>query len=739
MKLHAPVPINGPRPVSGVLSSAARCAPMPDPASRTDERVGRLRLQPPGRAGRASASGGITCQRHLVRRRARHRRDEFLRTYLYDGERRTAHERRAFPPQPGEWIDRSEVAALHVRGPPLRGLCRRHASPAPCWAAGVRLLGRSFKYHRPRGVCSLANHDVNAMIQWGATAQPARRRDAARDGMALTAVNTFGGLAGDRARCSTGSARSCRSASITRPSTARSRCSRFYERRMRAHGRARAGRLRHAACGTTPKRYALLRRAGDRRRAGGTVGRRSRPPKPARKVVVVDENAGAGRQPRIPAWRQDRRHGSCSTDLLGRAASLAESRRPPAAPSPPATTPTSGCRWSSASGMTKMRARTLIVATGALRAARRLRQQRPARRDARLGGAAADPPLSRSSRCERARGADGQSRRLPRGARPARRRRRSRGRGRPARRTASAADAAGQPSRAASQCWRGHACHRGDSGSGAICRRPRSCARWTRDGAADRELARLIAVRRHRHERRLGAGRGAVLPGRRAHALRRSAAAVRPGALARRASSPPAGSTASIGWRRSSPTAAAPALRAAAFLGADLRRDGAPPSCAMRTPPSHPYPIFAHPKAKNFVDLDEDVQLQGLRQRGAGRLRQRRAAEALLDRRHGPEPGQAGQHERDPHPGPDQRQTVPARWAAPRRGRSSIPVPLAHLAGRGFIRSARTPLHARHEAPRRGVHAGRRLAAARVLRRRPGKPAKRRSATRRWRSAARSA
>ena len=30
------------------------------------------------------------------------------------------------------------------------------------------MLGRSFKYHRPRGLLSLANHDVNAMVQDGA-------------------------------------------------------------------------------------------------------------------------------------------------------------------------------------------------------------------------------------------------------------------------------------------------------------------------------------------------------------------------------------------------------------------------------------------------------------------------------------------------------------------------------------------------------------------------------------------
>ena len=27
------------------------------------------------------------------------------------------------------------------------------------------MLGRSFKYHRPRGVLSMANHDVNVIVE----------------------------------------------------------------------------------------------------------------------------------------------------------------------------------------------------------------------------------------------------------------------------------------------------------------------------------------------------------------------------------------------------------------------------------------------------------------------------------------------------------------------------------------------------------------------------------------------
>lgn len=57
----------------------------------------------------------------------------------------------------------------------------------------MRVLGRSFKYHRARGVLSLANHDINVMLQAGN--EPNVRGDVTplTAGMNLTVVNTFGG------------------------------------------------------------------------------------------------------------------------------------------------------------------------------------------------------------------------------------------------------------------------------------------------------------------------------------------------------------------------------------------------------------------------------------------------------------------------------------------------------------------------------------------------------------------
>jgi sarcosine oxidase subunit alpha len=66
-------------------------------------------------------------------------------------------------------------------------------------AAGVMITARSFKYHRPRGLFSAAGHDANNIFQIGA--EPNQRGDALllTDGMEFTAVNTFGGVAKDRA------------------------------------------------------------------------------------------------------------------------------------------------------------------------------------------------------------------------------------------------------------------------------------------------------------------------------------------------------------------------------------------------------------------------------------------------------------------------------------------------------------------------------------------------------------
>lgn len=103
------------------------------------------------------------------------------------------------PKVEGEWIDREKTVTFSFEGVQYSGFVGDTVTSA-LWAAGVRMLGRSFKYHRPRGILSMANHDVNAMMQDGAKLNLRADVTPLREGMKLKAVNTFGGLRNDRAR-----------------------------------------------------------------------------------------------------------------------------------------------------------------------------------------------------------------------------------------------------------------------------------------------------------------------------------------------------------------------------------------------------------------------------------------------------------------------------------------------------------------------------------------------------------
>ena len=99
----------------------------------------------------------------------------------------------------GEWINRDQPIEFQFEGQRYSGYVGDTPSTA-LWAAGVRVLGRSFKYHRPRGVLSLANHDANVLMQAGALPNVRADGTPLQAGMTLTAVNTFGGLAADKGR-----------------------------------------------------------------------------------------------------------------------------------------------------------------------------------------------------------------------------------------------------------------------------------------------------------------------------------------------------------------------------------------------------------------------------------------------------------------------------------------------------------------------------------------------------------
>ncbi len=100
---------------------------------------------------------------------------------------------------PAEWIDRSRAVSFQFEGAQYQGFEGDTISSALA-AAGVPYQGRSFKYHRPRSILSFANHDSNTLFQVDGV--PNVRGDVTllRAGMHVAAVNTFGGLVRDRAR-----------------------------------------------------------------------------------------------------------------------------------------------------------------------------------------------------------------------------------------------------------------------------------------------------------------------------------------------------------------------------------------------------------------------------------------------------------------------------------------------------------------------------------------------------------
>jgi sarcosine oxidase subunit alpha len=106
---------------------------------------------------------------------------------------------RRLPPRAGEWIDRGSVIEFRFEGKTYRGYAGDVLSSA-LWANDVRLLGRSFKYHRPRGLYSLAGYDANVIVEDGRRTNMRGDQLTIERGLDVRAVNTVGGLARDRLR-----------------------------------------------------------------------------------------------------------------------------------------------------------------------------------------------------------------------------------------------------------------------------------------------------------------------------------------------------------------------------------------------------------------------------------------------------------------------------------------------------------------------------------------------------------
>ncbi|MCB5185222.1 FAD-dependent oxidoreductase [Methylobacillus gramineus] len=101
--------------------------------------------------------------------------------------------------QKGEWINRSTAVKFSFEGKEFSGF-EGDSITSALWASGEQVIGRSFKYHRPRGILSFANHDVNIMLTDGMDTNIRGDVVPVRNGMALEAVNTDGGVKKDKNR-----------------------------------------------------------------------------------------------------------------------------------------------------------------------------------------------------------------------------------------------------------------------------------------------------------------------------------------------------------------------------------------------------------------------------------------------------------------------------------------------------------------------------------------------------------
>ncbi len=108
-----------------------------------------------------------------------------------------AHNR--LPSPAGLLIDRATPVDFTFEGRKHTGFAGDTITSA-LWAAGVKVISRSFKYHRARGTLSAAGHDANSLVQIGGEANVIADTRRIEEGMAIVAQNVFGSLDNDRGR-----------------------------------------------------------------------------------------------------------------------------------------------------------------------------------------------------------------------------------------------------------------------------------------------------------------------------------------------------------------------------------------------------------------------------------------------------------------------------------------------------------------------------------------------------------
>ena len=100
------------------------------------------------------------------------------------------------PAPAGALIDRDRPISFTFEGRHYTGY-EGDTLASALWANDARTLSRSFKYHRRRGVLTMAGQDANTLVQVGPSPNVPADRLALAPGLAASAVNTWGGVEGD--------------------------------------------------------------------------------------------------------------------------------------------------------------------------------------------------------------------------------------------------------------------------------------------------------------------------------------------------------------------------------------------------------------------------------------------------------------------------------------------------------------------------------------------------------------
>ena len=105
----------------------------------------------------------------------------------------TAHR---LPAPAGLWIDRDKPINFRFEGRGYQGYAGDTIASALA-ANGVKVLSRSFKYHRPRGILTMAGQDANTLVQLENEPNALADRHPISEGLEVRPQNVFGSLTRD--------------------------------------------------------------------------------------------------------------------------------------------------------------------------------------------------------------------------------------------------------------------------------------------------------------------------------------------------------------------------------------------------------------------------------------------------------------------------------------------------------------------------------------------------------------